>query len=64
MGCCFGFRPGRGFGGMTHGFDAMGAEKVRGSQEERVRSTCGIKGGRGLGSGEWEGHEGRGRGQP
>lgn len=44
MGCCFGFRPGRGFGGMTHGFDAMGAEKVRGSQEERVRKYLWHKG--------------------
>ena len=27
---CFGFRPGRGLGGMTHCFDAEGIEGVRG----------------------------------
>ena len=58
VGSCFGFRPGRGLGGMTHCFDAEGIEGVRGSSEGQVGCTCRVEGGRGLGGGDWEGHEG------
>jgi len=63
-GCCFGFRPGRGLGGMTHCFDAEETEGVRGSYEGQVGSTCRVEGGRRLGRGDWEGHEGVGEVRP